>query len=62
MQPSLMAGPEQERQKMQPQLVMTILTGPDWKLAAHLLQSQLGLQPELEVLGEHQPGRGESRQ
>ena len=42
-QPAWVAGPEQERQKMQPQLVMTILAGPDWgeaedMPAAHLLQ------------------------
>ena len=40
-QPAWVAGPEHERQKMQPQLVMTILVGPAWgenRPAAHLLQ------------------------
>ena len=41
--PSLVAGPEYERQKMQPQLLMTILAGTAWgdaekRPVAHLLQ------------------------
>ena len=55
-QPAWVAGPEQETQKMQPQLVMTILGGLDWgeaenMPAAHLLQCTQN-RCELWALGE----------